>query len=81
MVSMTGSPPDVDRIGTDELRGLLIEALGKVAGLTAENAALREEIARLKGLKGRPSIKPSGMGKRASRSRRPVVASAGVAAP
>ena len=58
---MTGSPPDVDRIGTDELRGLLIEALGKVAGLTAENAALREEIARLKGLKGRPSIKPSGM--------------------
>ena len=61
MVSMTGSPPDVDRIDTDELRRLLIEALGKVAGLTAENAALREEIARLKGLKGRPSIKPSGM--------------------
>src|ERR1700693_51498 len=58
---MTGLPPDVDRIGTDELRRLLIEALGKVAGLTAENAALREEIARLKGLKGRPSIKPSGM--------------------
>jgi hypothetical protein len=61
VVSMTGSPPDVDRIDTDELRRLLIEALGKVAGLTAENAALREEIARLKGLKGRPSIKPSGM--------------------
>src|SRR5476651_2738744 len=58
---MTRSPPDVDRIDTDELRRLLIEALGKVAGLTAENAALREEIARLKGLKGRPSIKPSGM--------------------
>jgi hypothetical protein len=58
---MTGAPPDVDRIGTDELRRLLIEALGKVAGLAAENAALREEIARLKGLKGRPSIKPSGM--------------------
>jgi len=61
VVSMTGAPPDVDRIGTDELRRLLIEALGKVAGLAAENAALREEIARLKGLKGRPSIKPSGM--------------------
>src|SRR6202140_1948093 len=58
---MTRSPPDLDRIGTDELRRLLIEALGKVAGLAAENAALREEIARLKGLKGRPSIKPSGM--------------------
>ena len=63
MVSMTRAPPDVDRIDTDELRRLLIEALGKVAGLTAENAALREEIARLKGLKGRPSIKPSGMEK------------------
>jgi hypothetical protein len=50
---MTGAP-DLDRIGIDELRRLLIEALGK-------NAALREEIARLKGLKGRPSIKPSGM--------------------
>jgi Transposase IS66 family len=58
---MTGSPLDLDRIGTDELRRLLIEALGKVAGLTVEIAALREEIARLKGLKGRPSIKPSGM--------------------
>ena len=58
---MTGPPADLDRIDTDELRRLLIEALGKVAGLTAENAALREEIARLKGLKGRPSIKPSGM--------------------
>ena len=63
MVSMTRAPPDVDRIGTDELRRLLIETLGKVADLTAENAALREEIARLKGLKGRPSIKPSGMEK------------------
>ena len=70
MVTMTGSPPDVDRIATDELRGLLIEALGKVAGLTAENAALREEIARLKGLKGRPSIKPSGM-EQASKAKPP----------
>ena len=61
MVSMTGSPPDVDGIATDELRRLLIDAFGKVVDLTTENAALREEIARLKGLKGRPSIKPSGM--------------------
>jgi hypothetical protein len=71
VVSMTGLPPDVDRIATDELRRLLIEALGKVAGLTAENAALREEIARLKGLKGRPSIKPSGM-EQASEPKRPT---------
>jgi len=68
---MTGAPPDLDRIGTDELRRLLIETLGKVAGLTAENAALREEIARLKGLKGRPSIKPSGM-EQASASKPPT---------
>ena len=71
MVSMTRAPPDVDRIGTDELRRLLIETLGKVADLTAENAALREEIARLKGLKGRPSIKPSGM-ERASAPKPPT---------
>src|SRR5260370_2639510 len=61
---MTGSPPDLDGNGIDELRRLLIEALERIAALTAENAALREEIARLKGLTGRPKIppsKPSGM--------------------
>ena len=61
---MTGSPPDLDGNGIDELQRLLIEALERITALTAENAALREEIARLKGLKGRPKIppsKPSGM--------------------
>src|SRR5712692_9850942 len=61
---MTGSPIYLDGNGIDELRRLLIEALERIAALTAENAALREEIARLKGLKGRPRIppsKPSGM--------------------
>src|ERR687897_2863588 len=44
-----------------ELRRLVTELLAEVARLRDENAALREEIARLKGLKGRPKIGPSGM--------------------
>lgn len=60
---MPGSPPDLDGIGTDELKRLLLEALEKIAALTAENARLRQEIARLKGLKGPPAFKPSGMEK------------------
>jgi hypothetical protein len=60
---MTGSPPDLDGVGIDELKRLLIEALAKISELTEKNASLRAEIARLKGLKGPPTIKPSGMEK------------------
>src|SRR5712691_1139300 len=51
--------PDIDGLEVADLKKLLLEAIARIAALTAENAALREEIVRLKGLKGRPVIKPS----------------------
>jgi hypothetical protein len=67
---MSGSPQDVDGVGLDELKRLLLEALAKISELTEKmsaliekNAALRAEIVRLKGLKGPPQIKPRGMDK------------------
>ena len=60
---MSESPPDVDDLGLDELRKLVVQLLERIAVLMSENAALRDEIARLKGLKGRPKLKPSGMEK------------------
>ena len=41
----------------------MLQLLEDVVALKAENAALREEIARLKGLEGPPKLKPSGMEK------------------
>ncbi len=58
---MTGFPPDVDDLSADELKELVLWLLERDALREAEMAALREEIARLKGLKGRPKIRPSGM--------------------
>ena len=58
---MAESPRIVDGLGLEELKSLLVQVLEDNARLKAENAELRDEIARLKGLKGRPRIKPSGM--------------------
>ncbi len=53
--------PDLGQLAAEELRGLVAELLLQLQALREENAALKDEIARLKGLKGRPKLRPSGM--------------------
>jgi Transposase IS66 family len=60
---MAESLPATDGLGLAELKSLLVQAYEKLAQRDEEIAALREENARLKGLKGRPQLKPSGMEK------------------
>ena len=55
--------PSIDGVGLEELKSLLVQALEEIARLKTESAQQRDEIARLKGLKGRPKIAPSGMEK------------------
>src|SRR5260370_37274090 len=60
--SLGMSPPeDLDRLSDAELKGLVVKQWEQLVELQRMVAALREEIARLKGGPGRPNIKPSGM--------------------
>ncbi|HZD90947.1 MAG TPA: transposase [Pseudolabrys sp.] len=56
------SPPDdLDRLSHAELKGLVVKQWEQMVELQRLVAALREEIARLKGGPRRPNLKPSGM--------------------
>jgi len=62
---MSDSPLDLEGLSLSDLKRLVLELLEESAKLRSENEALREEIARLKGLNVRPRLKPSGMDKQA----------------
>ena len=51
-------PSDFDDLPASELKHLVLQLLAENAEQKRQIAALREEVSRLKGLKGPPAIKP-----------------------
>jgi cell division septum initiation protein DivIVA len=62
---MADSPRDIEELSLEDLQRFVLELLEEKAKLRSEIEGLREEVARLRGLKGRVKLKPSGMDKQA----------------
>jgi hypothetical protein len=54
-------PRETGPLYSGDVLDLLVQLQTEIAGLRAENMALKDEIRRLKGLPPRPKVKPSGM--------------------
>ena len=62
---MAESPININELGFDDLKTLVVQVIEENAQLKKELQTARDEIARLKGLNEKPKLKPSGMEKNA----------------